>query len=109
MRDTQYRFEILPKRLRLHLPEQKLLTPKDGAALGGGNGSKPDSSRAFPQQHFMRKIKTVSRPHFEDKNIVKVKSLAVTATRFGLAFGSGAMFGVLAQRRGWMGLSRGMP
>lgn len=107
MRASKFQFEILPGRLKLHLPGTKLLSKHKGkGSPEGKSDSKPHSrprGLTSPQASFLQRVQSMSRPHFEDKGRQKVKGVAASAAKMGLVFGAGGVAGIIAQRRGWLG------
>ena len=107
MRASKFQFEILPGRLKLHLPGTRLLSQFKGQRSPDENrGTKPSGRSkkiTSPQASFLKRVQTMSRPHFEDKSRQKVKTIATSAAKVGLVFGAGGVAGIIAQRRGWLG------
>ena len=101
MRAEKFHFEILPKRLHLHVPNSNLLTKGQGDA---SRRARPHSPRAQNQDNFAKKVQhTNQRPERKNEGKAKAKALASTATKYGLIFGAGTLAGAVAHRRGWFG------
>lgn len=116
MRSTKFQFDILPGRLKLHLPGTSLLSKNKGKHSPSDHRTdqQPSSGQnprrkglTSPQASFLHRVQSISRPHFEDKNKQKVKAIASQAAKVGLVFGAGGVAGVIAQRRGWLGSGGG--
>lgn len=106
MRAKTYKFEILPSRLKLHLPNTKLLSQhKEDSSRDKTESKKQNRRRGVtsPQASFLQRVQSISRPQFEDKGKQKAKGFASSAAKIGLVFGAGGVAGVMAQRRGWFG------
>ena len=111
MRSTKFQFDILPGRLKLHLPGTNLLSrnkgkhsPPDPTKDQQSSSSQKSKRKGLtsPQASFLQRVHSLSRPQFEDKNKQKVKAIASQAAKVGLVFGAGGVAGVIAQRRGWL-------
>lgn len=108
MRARKFQFEILPGRLKLHLPGTELLSKQKGkrSSESKSEGRSKSKKITSPQASFLKRVQSLSRPQFEDKGRQKVKGVASSAAKMGLVFGAGGVAGVIAQRRGWLGGTR---
>lgn len=101
MRDTRFRFEILPKRIALHLPSTDLLSEGgEPLQLSAKPEADPDLHRTPAQQRFLRKLASISRPRAARRGVARLTALASAAAGYAIAFAGGAAVGVWAVSRG---------
>ena len=99
MRADKFHFEILPKRLHLHVPNADLLVKGQGQASHSRH--QPSSPRTQNQQSFAKKVvHATDRPERKNEGKAKAKSIAKTTAKYGLAFTAGGLAGAFATKRG---------
>ena len=107
MRCDRFHFEMLPKRLRLHVPNSNLLLKGLGDPPRSSNRQRPESPRTQNQRNFHKKVlNTTHRPDRKNEGRAKAVAMAKTAAKYGLFFSAGGVVGAVALKRGWLAKMR---